>query len=113
MKTVCVLQHTEAEYLGLMEDHFEGRNIRFVYKRPFTAGGTIPSGEEGFDSEVLLRLDGELAQPWRRRVLKRWFAQRLLAGVPCQAVDDLHKRGHRFGSASERGRGALGGHPPH
>lgn len=31
--------------------------------------------------EVLLRLDGELAQPWRRRVLKRWFAQRLLAEV--------------------------------
>ncbi len=29
MKTLCVLQHTEAEYLGLMEDHLEGRNIRF------------------------------------------------------------------------------------
>jgi len=54
MKTVCVLQHTEAEYLGLMEDHFEGRNIRFLYKRPFTAGGTIPTSEEGFDGLILL-----------------------------------------------------------
>ena len=31
MKTLCVLQHVEAEYLGLIEDHFEGRNIRFRY----------------------------------------------------------------------------------
>jgi GMP synthase (glutamine-hydrolysing) len=54
MKTVCVLQHTEAEYLGLMEDHFEGRNIRFLYKRPFTPGGTIPSSEEGYDGLILL-----------------------------------------------------------
>ncbi|MCB1427769.1 MAG: hypothetical protein KDJ48_02915 [Nitratireductor sp.] len=54
MKTVCVIQHTEAEYLGLMEDHFEGRNIRFIYKRPFTAGGTLPTGPEGFDGLMLL-----------------------------------------------------------
>lgn len=54
MKTVCVLQHAEAEFLGLMEDHFEGRNIRFAYKRPFTAGGTIPPDPEGFDALMLL-----------------------------------------------------------
>ncbi|MFZ2101000.1 MAG: hypothetical protein WAU86_10595 [Oricola sp.] len=54
MKTVCVIQHTEAEYLGLMEDHFEGRNIRFHYKRPFSAGGTIPTDETGFDGLMLL-----------------------------------------------------------
>jgi GMP synthase-like glutamine amidotransferase len=54
MKTVCVIQHTEAEYLGLMEDHFEGRNIRFLYSRPFASGGTIPSETEGFDGLVLL-----------------------------------------------------------
>ena len=54
MKTLCVIQHTEAEYLGLMEDHFEGRNIRFNYHRPFAAGGTIPSGIEGFDGLMLL-----------------------------------------------------------
>lgn len=54
MKTVCVIQHTEAEYLGLMEDHFEGRNIRFLYSRPFAAGGTIPSETIGFDGLMLL-----------------------------------------------------------
>ncbi|MFZ1815835.1 MAG: hypothetical protein WBO55_07375 [Rhizobiaceae bacterium] len=54
MKTVCVIQHTEAEYLGLMEDHLEGRNIRFTYYRPFTHGGTLPSGIEDFDGLMLL-----------------------------------------------------------
>ena len=54
MKTVCVIQHTEAEYLGLMEDHFEGRNIRFLYSRPFAAGGTIPTSPEGLDGLILL-----------------------------------------------------------
>jgi GMP synthase-like glutamine amidotransferase len=54
MKTVCVIQHTEAEYLGLMEDHFEGRNIRFLYQRPFASGGTIPSETKGFDGLILL-----------------------------------------------------------
>ncbi|WP_102224199.1 type 1 glutamine amidotransferase family protein [Acidimangrovimonas sediminis] len=54
MKTICVIQHTEAEYLGLMEDHLEGRNIRFVYKRPFTSGGLLPSSTEGFDGLILL-----------------------------------------------------------
>ena len=49
MKTVCVIQHTEAEYLGFMEDHLEGRNVRFLYKRPFAHGGTLPSDPEGFD----------------------------------------------------------------
>lgn len=54
MKTVCVVQHTEAEYLGLIEDHFEGRNIRFNYKRPFTSGGTLPTTVEGYDGLFLL-----------------------------------------------------------
>ena len=54
MKTVCVLQHYEAEYLGLMEDHFEGRNIRFQYVRPFTAGAIIPPSAEGFAGLVIL-----------------------------------------------------------
>jgi GMP synthase-like glutamine amidotransferase len=54
MKTVCVVQHTEAEYLGLIEDHFEGRNIRFTYKRPFTSGGTLPTSVEGYDGLFLL-----------------------------------------------------------
>lgn len=54
MKTVCVIQHTEAEYLGLMEDHLEGRNIRFLYQRPFAAGGKIPSEPDRFDGLILL-----------------------------------------------------------
>lgn len=54
MKTLCVLQHFEADYLGLMEDHFEGRNIRFRYFRPFTAGGTIPATAEEYDGLVIL-----------------------------------------------------------
>lgn len=54
MKTICVLQHVEAEYLGLMEDHFESRNIRFVYVRPFTPGGIIPPSAEGYDGLIVL-----------------------------------------------------------
>lgn len=54
MRTICVMQHSEAEFLGLMEDHFEGRNIRFLYKRPFTPGGTVPSDAVGYDGLILL-----------------------------------------------------------
>ncbi|MEC3862801.1 hypothetical protein VK792_16025 [Mesobacterium sp. TK19101] len=54
MKTIAVIQHTEAEYLGFIEDHLEGRNVRFRYYRPFTHGGTLPFGPEGFDGLWLL-----------------------------------------------------------
>lgn len=54
MKTLCVLQHVEAEYLGLMEDHFEGRNIRFQYCRPFTPGAQVPANADDFAGLVLL-----------------------------------------------------------
>jgi GMP synthase-like glutamine amidotransferase len=54
MKTLCVLQHVEAEYLGLMEDHFEGRNIRFHYLRPFTSGAIMPPSAEEFAGLVIL-----------------------------------------------------------
>ena len=54
MKTIWVVQHTEAEYLGLMEDHFEGRNLRFRYLRPFAAGGTIPDTPGASDGLILL-----------------------------------------------------------
>lgn len=53
MKTLCVLQHVEAEYLGLLEDHFEGRNIRFRYCRPFAPGVLIPPAADE-DGLVLL-----------------------------------------------------------
>jgi GMP synthase-like glutamine amidotransferase len=54
MKTLAVIQHTSAEYLGLIEDHLEGRRIRFRYSRPFTAGGKLPAPEALSDGLVLL-----------------------------------------------------------
>lgn len=54
MKTLCVLQHVEAEYLGLIEDHLEGRNIRFHYCRPFAPGDRMPATAEGFGGLVVL-----------------------------------------------------------
>lgn len=54
MKLLHVIQHTSAEYLGLMEDHFEGRGIRFRYFRPFTEGTPLPSRNHTMDGLVLL-----------------------------------------------------------
>jgi len=54
MKTLAVVQHTSAEYLGLLEDHLEGRQIRFHYSRPFTAGGRLPGADALPDGLVLL-----------------------------------------------------------
>jgi len=54
MKTVCVLQHVEAEYLGLIEDHLEARAIRFHYSRPFVPGGRLPPEASGFDGLIVL-----------------------------------------------------------
>ena len=45
MNVVAVIQHTSGEYLGLMEDHLEGRRIRFQYFRPFAGGGKLPAPE--------------------------------------------------------------------
>ena len=42
---VHVVQHTSAEYLGLIEDHLEGRSIRFRYHRPFTGKVPLPKPE--------------------------------------------------------------------
>lgn len=54
MKSIDVIQHTSADYLGLMEDHFEGRRIRFRYYRPFTEKGKIPTFSDCGDALVLL-----------------------------------------------------------
>lgn len=54
MKTLTVIQHDSAEYLGLMEDHFEGRQIRFRYIRPFTGAVPIPDLDLVGDGLVLL-----------------------------------------------------------
>lgn len=54
MKTLCVLQHVEAEYLGLMEDHLESRNVRFRYCRPFVPGAIIPKSAAKYDGLIIL-----------------------------------------------------------
>lgn len=54
MKALTVLQHTSADYLGLMEDHLEGRRIRFSYVRPFTEGTSVPAYGDVADGLVLL-----------------------------------------------------------
>lgn len=54
MKILSVIQHTSADYLGLMEDHLEGRKIRFNYTRPFTEDGKVPEREELADGLILL-----------------------------------------------------------
>jgi GMP synthase-like glutamine amidotransferase len=54
MRSVFVFQHTESEYLGLVEDHLEGRGIRFAYMRPFAAGGSLPATVDYTDGLFLL-----------------------------------------------------------
>ena len=54
MNTLNVIQHTSADYLGLMEDHLEGRRIRFRYFRPFTEQGTIPQAGDVCDGLFLM-----------------------------------------------------------
>ncbi|MCB2087927.1 MAG: hypothetical protein KDD98_03760, partial [Sphingomonadaceae bacterium] len=54
MKQLTVIQHTSADYLGLIEDHLEGRRIRFHYHRPFTEAGKVPPFELIGDGLILL-----------------------------------------------------------
>jgi len=54
MKMLHVIQHTSAEYLGLIEDHLEGRKIQFKYFRPFTEGTPLPLRNTTVDGLVLL-----------------------------------------------------------
>ena len=54
MNVVAVIQHTSGEYLGLIEDHFEHRRIRFQYFRPFAGGGKLPAADIPADALLLL-----------------------------------------------------------
>ncbi len=54
MKILTVIQHTSADYFGLMEDHLEGRRIGFNYHRPFTESGIVPAFSAVGDGLVLL-----------------------------------------------------------
>lgn len=52
--TLQVIQHTSAEFLGLIEDHLEGRSVRFRYCRPFTGKVPLPKPEAIGNGLVLL-----------------------------------------------------------
>lgn len=52
--TVQVLQHTSGEFLGLIEDHLEGRGVRFQYWRPFTGGSALPKPDALDEGLILL-----------------------------------------------------------
>jgi GMP synthase-like glutamine amidotransferase len=54
VNSLNVIQHTSADYLGLMEDHLEGRRIRFNYFRPFTEQGRIPGRADAADGLIVL-----------------------------------------------------------
>lgn len=54
MKYLSILQHTQSEWLGHIEDHLEGRGIRFGYARPFTPGGKLPDVATVGDGLVLV-----------------------------------------------------------
>jgi GMP synthase-like glutamine amidotransferase len=54
MNRLNVIQHTSADYLGLVEDHLEGRRIGFRYFRPFTERGGVPGPGDVCDGLVLL-----------------------------------------------------------
>jgi len=51
---LTVIQHTSAEYLGLIEDHLEGRKIRFSYLRPFTGAVRLPEADAVGDGLIVL-----------------------------------------------------------
>ena len=54
MRHLTVIQHTAPEWLGHLEDHFEGRGIRFGYHRPFANGGVLPTVPTLGDGLVLI-----------------------------------------------------------
>jgi GMP synthase-like glutamine amidotransferase len=54
MSKLLVLQHTESEFLGLIEDHLEARRIAFQYVRPFVDQGWELKTFDPFDGLVLL-----------------------------------------------------------
>ena len=54
MPDVQVIQHTDSEYLGRIEDHPEGRGISFNYVRPRVALGWFPENTDEISALILL-----------------------------------------------------------
>ncbi len=79
MKHVSVIQHTQSEWLGQIEDHLEGRGIRFGYSRPFTTGGSIPEPTVVGDGLILLGGGPWSARPDNERTLPTLDAEVRLA----------------------------------
>ncbi len=65
MRTISVLQNTDSEHLGLIEDHLEGRNIRFRYIRPAHDPNWLRSFNLPSDGLILLGAApyGTLSEP--------------------------------------------------
>ncbi|MDE3177013.1 MAG: gamma-glutamyl-gamma-aminobutyrate hydrolase family protein [Pseudomonadota bacterium] len=90
MKRLTVIQHTSAEYLGYLEDHFELRGVGFRYVRPFTEGSEIPDPRQLEDGLVLLgggpwgAAGGRDAPSLRQEVAITRYA--LDAGLPILAI---------------------------
>ncbi len=53
-KSIYVIQHTDGEFLGMMEDHLEGRGIAFTYIRPHANAGRLPATLDFTDGVFLL-----------------------------------------------------------
>jgi GMP synthase-like glutamine amidotransferase len=65
LKLVHVVQHTSAEFLGLIEDHLEGRGVRFRYWRPFSGRAALP-GLDALDGGLILLGGGPLGSAGTR-----------------------------------------------
>ncbi|MBV1694134.1 MAG: hypothetical protein KGP27_06710 [Hyphomicrobiales bacterium] len=76
MTHVSVVQHTQSEWLGHIEDHLEGRGIRFGYHRPFAAGGVLPNPMTVGDGLILVgggqwgAVPGRWQLPWLEAEVK-------------------------------------------
>jgi GMP synthase-like glutamine amidotransferase len=54
MPAVLVVQHTDSEYLGRLEDHLEGRGIGFKYVRPHVLGSWLPDDLEPISAVFIM-----------------------------------------------------------
>jgi len=130
MKTVQVVQHTSAEYLGLAEDHLEGRGVRFRYNRPFATDGALPLAGTVGDGLILLgggpwgsagardlpTLQEEVALA-RSSLARRWpvvgigLGEQILA-IAAGGGSEEAPLEFRVGTARRVSEGALGGYLP-